>query len=189
MSVFRPDSRALITGGASGIGLAVAPHCLAASMRVTIVDNNQATLVLASKTLKGEVSCVKADVSDAAAWKELRESVGEVDFLMLNAGRMVRGSWGEEEYFRQVSFSYIQKKLKNYTAIDGEDCVGPRYEFVRRDQRAERLRALFPEKIRGAACHRRHGQQARHHQPAGQRGLQRVQSGRQGAGGASLLRP
>ena len=115
MSVFRPNSRALITGGASGIGLAVAQHCLAASMRVTIVDNNQATLDLASKTLKGEVSCVKADVSDAAAWKELRESVGEVEFLMLNAGRMVRGSWGEEEYFRQVSFSYIQKKKKKIT--------------------------------------------------------------------------
>lgn len=119
MSVFRKGASALITGGASGIGLAVAQHCLAASMRVTIVDNNQATLDLASKTLKGEVRCVKADVSDAAAWKELRESVGEVEFLMLNAGRMVRGSWGEEEYFRQVSFSYIQKKKKITRRLTG----------------------------------------------------------------------
>jgi NADP-dependent 3-hydroxy acid dehydrogenase YdfG len=103
MSVFRKDSRALITGGALGIGLAVAQHCLAASMRVTIVDNNQTTLDLAAKTLKGEVNCVKADVSDLAAWKRLKDSVGSVDFLMLNAGRMVRGTWGEDEYFKQVS--------------------------------------------------------------------------------------
>lgn len=102
MSVFRKDASALITGGASGIGLAVAQHCLAASMKVTIVDNNQTTLHLAQQSLKGNVQCVKADVSDVTAWKELREKVGDVDFLMLNAGRMVRGSWGEDEYFRQV---------------------------------------------------------------------------------------
>jgi NADP-dependent 3-hydroxy acid dehydrogenase YdfG len=103
MSVFRKDSRALITGGASGIGLAVAHHCLSASMRVTIVDNNQATLDLAQQSLKGEITCVKADVSDLAAWRELKDSVGEVDFLMLNAGRMVRGTWGDDSYFQQVS--------------------------------------------------------------------------------------
>ena len=102
MSVFRAGSHALITGGASGIGLAVAQHCLAAAMKVTIVDNNQATLDLAAQNLTGEVTCVKADVSDATAWKALREKAGEVDFLMLNAGRMVRGSWGDEAYFQQV---------------------------------------------------------------------------------------
>jgi NAD(P)-dependent dehydrogenase (short-subunit alcohol dehydrogenase family) len=71
-------------------------------MRVTIVDNNQATLDLAAQTLKGEVTCVKADVSDISTWRALKEKVGEVDFLMLNAGRMVRGSWGDGEYFKEV---------------------------------------------------------------------------------------
>lgn len=102
MSVFRPNSRALITGGASGIGLAVAQHCLQAGMSVVIADYNQETLDLAQKSLKGDVKCVKIDVGDLKAWKELKESVGDVDFLMLNAGRMVRGTWGEGEYFEQV---------------------------------------------------------------------------------------
>jgi NADP-dependent 3-hydroxy acid dehydrogenase YdfG len=114
MSVFHPNSHALITGGASGIGLAVATHCLASSMRVTIVDNNQATLDLAAQTLKGEVTCVKADVSDVTAWRALKEKVGEVDFLMLNAGRMVRGSWGDEGYFKQVCIHPIPAHLSSF---------------------------------------------------------------------------
>lgn len=103
MSVFRANSRALITGGASGIGYAVAELCLKASMKVTVVDYNSETLDYAKKNLQGDIECIKSDVSDLGAWKSLKEKVGDVDFLMLNAGRMVRGSWGESEYFKQVS--------------------------------------------------------------------------------------
>jgi NADP-dependent 3-hydroxy acid dehydrogenase YdfG len=103
MSVFRASAHALITGGASGIGYAVAELCLKNDMKVTIVDFNQETLDLAKKNLSGDVACVKTDVGDASAWKKLREEVGDVDFLMLNAGRMVRGTWGDAEYFDQVS--------------------------------------------------------------------------------------
>ena len=103
MSVFRASAHALITGGASGIGYAVAELCLKNSMKVTIADFNQDTLDLAKKNLSGDVSCVKTDVSDIGAWKKLREQVGDVDFLMLNAGRMVKGTWGDSDYFNQVS--------------------------------------------------------------------------------------
>lgn len=102
MSVFRAKSRALITGGASGIGYAVAELCLKASMKVTVVDYNQETLDLAKKNLKGDLDCIKSDVGDLSAWKSLKEKVGDVDFLMLNAGRMVKGSWGDSQYFDQV---------------------------------------------------------------------------------------
>lgn len=101
-AVFQAGARALITGGASGIGLAVAQLCVKKGMRVAVVDVNSQTLDLAAKSLGGEVRCVKADVSQEAEWKRLREEVGDVDFLMLNAGIGARGSWGDSEYFQKV---------------------------------------------------------------------------------------
>jgi NADP-dependent 3-hydroxy acid dehydrogenase YdfG len=101
-SVFRPSARALITGGSSGIGLSVARLCLKNSMKVTIADFNQETLDLAKKSLEGDVTCVKADVGDRAEWKKLKEKVGDVDFLMLNAGVGGNGEWGDGEYFDRV---------------------------------------------------------------------------------------
>jgi NADP-dependent 3-hydroxy acid dehydrogenase YdfG len=101
-AVFRPSARALITGGASGIGYAVAELCLKHSMHVTIADSNQETLDLAAKNLSGDVTCVKTDVGDRADWKKLKSQVGSVDFLMLNAGVGGQGTWGDEEYFDKV---------------------------------------------------------------------------------------
>jgi NADP-dependent 3-hydroxy acid dehydrogenase YdfG len=106
-SVFRPSARALITGGASGIGYSVAQLCLSNSMKVTIADSNQETLDLAQKNLSGDVTCVKIDVGDRGEWGKLKESVGEVDFLMLNAGVGGSGGWGDAEYFDRVSDSVI----------------------------------------------------------------------------------
>jgi NADP-dependent 3-hydroxy acid dehydrogenase YdfG len=106
-SVFRPSARALITGGSSGIGLSVAQLCLKHSMKVTIADFNQETLDLAKKNLKGDVTCVKTDVGDRAEWKKLKEKVGDVDFLMLNAGVGGAGKWGDEEYFDRVRMSLM----------------------------------------------------------------------------------
>ena len=103
MSVFRPSARALITGGASGVGYAVAQLCLQNEMHVTIVDFNQTTLDYARKNLKGDVQFVKADVGDIEEWKRLREEVGDVDFLMLNAGVAVKGTWGDKGWAEKVS--------------------------------------------------------------------------------------
>lgn len=115
MSVFRAKSHALITGGASGIGYAVAELCLKASMKVTLVDHNQETLDLAKKTLKGDVECIRSDVGDLSAWESLREKVGDVDFLMLNAGRMIKGSWGESQYFDQVYLCSITLRPSKFS--------------------------------------------------------------------------
>lgn len=105
MSVFRSGSKALITGGASGIGLAVAQSCLKHGMRVSIVDFNQETLDLARSSLEGEVECLQADVSQEKEWEGVKKKVGDVDFLMLNAGVMARGTWGDAEYFQKVCLS------------------------------------------------------------------------------------
>lgn len=105
MSVFRQNAKALITGGASGIGYAVTELCLKHGMKVAVVDFNQETLDLAKKNLKGDVEYLRADVSKTEEWKGLKERVGDIDFLMLNAGVGARGTWGDAEYFDKVSFN------------------------------------------------------------------------------------
>ena len=103
MSVFRPSAHALITGGASGVGYAVAQLCLKHSMRVSIVDFNQSSLDIARKNLSGDVNCIQADVSSRSDWSSIRQQVGtDVDFLMLNAGIGGKGTWGDEDYFDKI---------------------------------------------------------------------------------------
>jgi NAD(P)-dependent dehydrogenase (short-subunit alcohol dehydrogenase family) len=103
MSVFQRGSTALITGGSSGIGFAVAELCLKHGMKVAIVDNNSKTLDLAKQNLKdGDVQTYQADVSKEEDWKELKEKVGSPDLLMLNAGIGARGTWGDGDYFSKV---------------------------------------------------------------------------------------
>ncbi|KAI4677001.1 uncharacterized protein J4E84_009301 [Alternaria hordeiaustralica] len=103
MSVFRPSAHALITGGASGVGYAVAQLCLKHSMRVSIVDFNQSSLETARKNLSGDVKCIQADVSSRSDWNSIRQQVGtDVDFLMLNAGIGGKGTWGDEDYFDKI---------------------------------------------------------------------------------------
>lgn len=45
-SVFRAGATALITGSASGVGLAVAKLCASHSMNLILVDNNTSALLL-----------------------------------------------------------------------------------------------------------------------------------------------
>ncbi|KAF2123515.1 NAD(P)-binding protein [Dothidotthia symphoricarpi CBS 119687] len=102
MSVFRPNATALITGGASGIGYAVAQLCLKHEMKVTIVDFNAETLDLASKNLGKQVQCIQADVGKREDWADIKQKAGNVDFLMLNAGVAKKGTWGDDEYFDAI---------------------------------------------------------------------------------------
>jgi NAD(P)-dependent dehydrogenase (short-subunit alcohol dehydrogenase family) len=106
-SVFAAGNTALITGGASGIGLAVAQLCRKHGMRVAVVDYNKEALAKAKETLQSsDVEAYDIDVSKLEQWKGLKESVekrfGTVDFLMLNAGIGLRGTWGDDDYFQKV---------------------------------------------------------------------------------------
>jgi NAD(P)-dependent dehydrogenase (short-subunit alcohol dehydrogenase family) len=94
-TIIKPSNVAVITGGASGIGLAAARHFAAAGMSVVIADLGGDRLARAADELKaisGEehVMAIETDVSDKASLAALERAViqrfGRVHLLMNNAG-------------------------------------------------------------------------------------------------------
>lgn len=75
--------RAVVTGGASGIGLAVVRRLLQDGTSVMAVDRNEQGLA-AAKGVGAETIVV--DVTDAADRKRLVQSAGEIDYLVNAAG-------------------------------------------------------------------------------------------------------
>jgi NAD(P)-dependent dehydrogenase (short-subunit alcohol dehydrogenase family) len=112
-AVLAKDNVALITGGASGIGLAIAHVCRKKGMKVGIVDRNIELLDRAKKDLAydspEDVDIYDVDVSKLLDWKilatDVQQRFGKVDFLVLNAGIGGKGDWGDVEYFDRVSIS------------------------------------------------------------------------------------
>ncbi len=92
-----PQSVAVVTGGASGIGLAAARHLARMGLRVCIADLGGGRLTHAAETLSAvaqggaaSVMAMATDVSRAEDVQRLeaavRERFGGTDFLMNNAG-------------------------------------------------------------------------------------------------------
>ena len=84
------DKRVLITGGASGIGWALAEHLLAAGCRVMICDFNEQALDETAKLNLPDLAVCFCDVSDRSQVERLAEdtwqALGGVDLLFANAG-------------------------------------------------------------------------------------------------------
>jgi NAD(P)-dependent dehydrogenase (short-subunit alcohol dehydrogenase family) len=81
---------AVVTGGSSGIGLAVARALSRAGARAAIVGRDQARLAAAAAAIEGDVLPVAADLrSQAGAWSmtaAVREAFGRIDVLVACAG-------------------------------------------------------------------------------------------------------
>jgi NAD(P)-dependent dehydrogenase (short-subunit alcohol dehydrogenase family) len=102
-SVFASGRSVLVTGGASGIGLAVAQLCRKHQMKVFVADNNADYLKHAKEKLP-EAQFYQMDVTKPEEWTDLKAKLGGVipDLLMLNSGISVPGSWGDTDYFHNV---------------------------------------------------------------------------------------
>ena len=92
MNVYDLDDRvAIVTGGAQGIGLAVAHRILASGGRVAIWDRDQALLDETVKTIDagGHVHGLAVDIADLgaveAATKATLDRFGKIDILVNNA--------------------------------------------------------------------------------------------------------
>ena len=93
-SAFRSDSVAVVTGGASGIGLAAAIRFAKMGMHVVAVDHDAEKLAAVEDTLRAagaaDVMTATTDISDRRQIEALENAVtdrfGGVDILMNNAG-------------------------------------------------------------------------------------------------------
>jgi NAD(P)-dependent dehydrogenase (short-subunit alcohol dehydrogenase family) len=81
---------AIVTGGAAGIGFAIATRLAASGARLALWDRDAAALAAAAKTLGSGTVSVSVDVSDEprvkAALAETVKAMGKVDVLVCSAG-------------------------------------------------------------------------------------------------------
>ncbi len=84
------DKNVLVTGGASGLGYAIAEAFAANQSNVVIVARNKEKLKLAKDKLGQRVSCIAFDLNEVDRLPELIGKVddwaGEIDVLVNNAG-------------------------------------------------------------------------------------------------------
>ena len=75
---------AVITGGAKGIGLAIARRLRADGAAIALIGRNTVALERAARTL--DARYVGADVTDPGALRDAIVSLGRCDILVSNAG-------------------------------------------------------------------------------------------------------
>ncbi|KAL2069734.1 hypothetical protein VTL71DRAFT_14413 [Oculimacula yallundae] len=105
--VFAKGNLAVITGGASGIGLALATKCAGYGMKVIIVDNNASNLSDAKETINGDVETLEMDVSKIEDFEKLKNKItkdysGKISLLVLNAGIGLKSDWTDSAYFHKI---------------------------------------------------------------------------------------
>ena len=81
---------AIVTGGAAGIGFAIAQRLAASGARVSLWDRDDAALAQGAKALGGTTHTARLDVSDETevklAFDETVRSLGRADILVCSAG-------------------------------------------------------------------------------------------------------
>ncbi|KAF4480109.1 short-chain dehydrogenase reductase [Fusarium agapanthi] len=105
--MFNAGETAVITGGASGIGLAIAKKCFGRGMKVLIADRNTTLLEEAKASVGESLLTIHLDVRKLGDWEKLKHQVahelgGRVDFLLLNAGIQPPSNWNDPETFRTI---------------------------------------------------------------------------------------
>jgi NAD(P)-dependent dehydrogenase (short-subunit alcohol dehydrogenase family) len=96
---------ALVTGGSAGIGQGIAARFVAEGAQVFITGRNRARLDKAVEEIGDSVHALQGDASNLSdidrIYQTVREKVGRIDVLVVNAGFYELGTFGEisEEHF------------------------------------------------------------------------------------------
>jgi len=96
MDIRLENKVAMVTGAASGIGLACAEELAASGAKVALVDSNTETLPGAAKKVqqKGTAKGYQLDVTDmpqiVPTVSRIRQEMGEIDILVCSAGINIR---------------------------------------------------------------------------------------------------
>lgn len=110
-SVIQKAKLAVITGGASGIGLAIAAKLSRRGMNLVLFDKNKAALAAATEKLKSEssesvIQVLQGDVTAFESRFELLKLVrasGPISLLVNNAAILHRaGPWGNDQVWHNV---------------------------------------------------------------------------------------
>lgn len=81
-----PDGQAVISGGGSGIGLALARRLVARGMRVHLLGRGEERLAGAVRDLGAHATSNACDVADGAQVTQALASLDRLDLLVANAG-------------------------------------------------------------------------------------------------------
>lgn len=99
MNTSNESKIAVVTGGSSGIGFAIAQKMAAQGMRVIITGRRRDALDRAVTQLGGDAVGIVADVSSTAGleglFTEIRSEFGRIDTLVANAGGGVHAPLGK----------------------------------------------------------------------------------------------
>jgi len=99
---------AVVTGGSSGIGFAIAKHLVTQGATVVITGRRQQQLDAAVASIGGSVTSIKADTGNldelATMYRDIKAAHGRIDVLVANAGTGELAVLGEltEAHFDRI---------------------------------------------------------------------------------------
>ncbi len=86
------DKTCLITGGASGLGAAIARRYVADGARVIIADVDEASGIALADDIGKAARFLRLDVTQERDWQAAMDAAGRIDVLVNNAGITTLGS-------------------------------------------------------------------------------------------------